>query len=103
MLGIGISLAKRSFFVFLPRAAFSFQSKHRTAAVHYLPTMTGSIDVQTPAQTEEKGIMQHQENIHRRDADGSSNEAGLHESEKDIPVRPSTSFFKASNYTHCDI
>jgi hypothetical protein len=49
--------------------------------------MTGSIDVQTPAQGDEKAVMQHQEHIHKRDADGSSNEAGLHESEKNIPVR----------------
>ncbi|KAJ5437816.1 uncharacterized protein N7458_008814 [Penicillium daleae] len=48
--------------------------------------MTGSIDVQTPAQGDEKAVMQHQEHIHKRDADGSSNEAGLHESEKNIPV-----------------
>jgi MFS family permease len=48
--------------------------------------MTGSIDVQTSAQTEEKGVMQHQEHIRKGGSDGSSNEAGLHESEKDIPM-----------------
>jgi hypothetical protein len=53
--------------------------------------MTGSIDVQTSAQTEEKGVMQHQEHIRKGGSDGSSNEAGLHESEKDIPVRVSMS------------
>lgn len=53
--------------------------------VHYLPIMTGSIDVQAPVHGDEKAVMQHQE--HKTDADGSSNEAGLHESEKDIPVR----------------
>jgi hypothetical protein len=47
--------------------------------------MTGSIDVQAPVHGDEKAVMQHQE--HKTDADGSSNEAGLHESEKDIPVR----------------
>jgi hypothetical protein len=46
--------------------------------------MTGSIDVQAPVHGDEKAVMQHQE--HKGDADGSSNEAGLHESEKDIPV-----------------
>ncbi len=49
--------------------------------------MTGSIDVQTPAPGEEKAVMQHREDANHRDADGSSNEAGLQESEKDIPVR----------------
>ena len=49
--------------------------------------MTGSIDMQTPVQGDEKAVMQHQEHIHKADVDGSSNEAGLHESEKDIPVR----------------
>lgn len=49
--------------------------------------MTGSIDVQTPAPADEKAVMQHREDVHHGDADGSSNEAGLHESEKDIPVR----------------
>lgn len=49
--------------------------------------MTGSIGVQTPAQGDEKTVMQHREDAHHGDADGSSNEAGLHESEKDIPVR----------------
>ncbi|OOQ82876.1 putative MFS drug efflux pump [Penicillium brasilianum] len=48
--------------------------------------MTGSIDVQTSAQTDEKGVMQHQEHIRKGGSDGSSNEAGLHESEKDIPM-----------------
>ncbi|KAJ5895773.1 uncharacterized protein N7473_005172 [Penicillium subrubescens] len=46
--------------------------------------MTGSIDVQAPVHGDEKAVMQHQE--HKTDADGSSNEAGLHESEKDIPM-----------------
>ncbi|KAF3400211.1 hypothetical protein F1880_008032 [Penicillium rolfsii] len=46
--------------------------------------MTGSIDVQDSVHGDEKAVMQHQE--HKTDADGSSNEAGLHESEKDIPM-----------------
>lgn len=49
--------------------------------------MTGSIDVQTPTQGEDKAVMQHREDVKHGDADGSSNEAGLQESEKDIPVR----------------
>ena len=69
-----------------PSGTFS-APKHCTTAVHTLPIMTGSIDVQTPATGEEKAVMKHREDVHQGDADGSSNEAGLQESEKDIPVR----------------
>lgn len=56
--------------------------------------MTGTIDESPPAHYDEKHAIQPQESSelerrhsHQEEVDASSNEAGLHESEKDIPVR----------------
>jgi hypothetical protein len=58
-----------------------------------MPTMTGVIDESPPAHYDEKHAVQPLESneietrhSHQEVADASSNEAGLHESEKDIPV-----------------
>lgn len=52
--------------------------------------MTGPMDGSRPDQVNEKHVIQDQRHGHKEVADSGSNEAGLHESEKDIPVRSSS-------------
>lgn len=72
--------------------------------------MNESIDQQIPAHAREKAAMQSQESSdlerrhsHREVADRGSNEADLHESEKDIPVRDNRAIIKYSSHTYVNI
>lgn len=80
----------------LPQRQLSFLVS-TTPPSNNLPTMTGPMDGSRPIQVDEKHVIQpqgsselDQRHSHKEVAETGFNEAGLHESEKDIPVRSSS-------------